>query len=107
MKILGLLGSLFLFFWFVGMGLLTWHNVSRWLFGQTYENEAGVRFWMRQFLIIIWPLAICSKQGLHAIKVIWTGRDDITPPGRPDLDVEGDGFRTEDSFPRSSNRRKW
>lgn len=85
MRLLGLLGSLFLLVWFVGMIVLTWHNVSRWLFGQSYEPEPAVRFWMRQFIIFTWPLAIFSEQGHHAIRVIWTGRDDLTPPGRDDL----------------------
>lgn len=85
MKLLALVGSFLLFVYFVGVVLLTFHNVSKTLFGHTFENEAGVRFWMRQILILLWPLVLASEEGHYALKVIWTGRDDFTPPGREDL----------------------
>lgn len=85
MKFLAMLGSLLLIVWIVGMIVLTWHNVSKTVFGHVFEDEPGVRFWMRQILIIAWPLVIFSKEGHYALHVIWTGRDDRVPPGREDL----------------------
>jgi hypothetical protein len=84
-KLLALVGSLALFIYIVVLVVLTFHNVSRTLFGHTYQHEAGVRFWMRQFMIILWPLALASEEGKYALYVIWTGKDDRTPPGREDL----------------------
>jgi hypothetical protein len=107
MKLLAMIGSLILLVWIVGMLLLTFHNVSKTLFGHVFENEPGVRFFMRQILIILWPLVLASEEGRYALRVIWTGRDDWTPPGRPDLapTLEGDTFTTRGNVPRSSNRR--
>lgn len=85
MRLLALIGSLMLFVYIVGALMLTVHNVSKTLFGHVFENEPGVRFWMRQILILLWPLVLASEEGHHALKVIWTGRDDFTPPGREDL----------------------
>jgi hypothetical protein len=85
MKLLALVGSLLLFVWIVGMLLLTFHNVSKTVFGHTFQHEPGVRFWMRQILIFLWPLVLASEEGQYALYVIWTGKDDKTPPGREDL----------------------
>lgn len=85
MRLLALLGSLGLMIYIIGVGFLTFHNVSRVLFGHTFEHEAGTRFWMRQLLILMWPLVLASEQGRYALYVIWTGKDDRTPPGREDL----------------------
>jgi hypothetical protein len=85
MKAFAMLVSILLIIYVVALLALTWHNISRTLFGHTYENEPGVRFWMRQIMIILWPLVIASEQGRHALRVIWTGNNDLVPPGREDL----------------------
>ena len=85
MKLLALVGSLALFIYIVVTLVLTFHNVSKTLFGHTFQNDAGIRFWMRQFLIAAWPLVLASEEGRYALYVIWTGKDDRTPPGREDL----------------------
>jgi hypothetical protein len=85
MRLLALVGSLALFIYIVAVVLLSFHNFSRTLFGHTFEKEAGTRYWMRQIMIMLWPLAIASEEGRYALYVIWTGRDDKTPPGREDL----------------------
>jgi hypothetical protein len=85
MKLLALVGSLALFIYFVGLLTLTFHNISKTLFGHVFEAEAGTRFWMRQIMLIMWPLVLASEEGRYALYVIWTGKDDRTPPGREDL----------------------
>lgn len=85
MKILALIGNLILIIYLLGLISLTFHNISKTLFGHVYENESGIRFWMRQIMIILWPLVIASEEGRYALYVIWTGKDDRTPPGREDL----------------------
>jgi hypothetical protein len=84
-KLLALMGDLFLIVWIVGILMLTFHNISKTVFGHTFEKEAGVRFWMREIMIILWPLVLASEEGRYALYVIWTGRDDKTPPHREDL----------------------
>lgn len=87
MKFLGLLGSLVFIVYVVGVLSLTFHNVSKTLFGHTYQHEPFVRFWMRQILIILWPLVLASEEGRYALYVIWTGNNDRPIPGREDLNV--------------------
>jgi hypothetical protein len=78
MKLLGLLGSLAVLVYAVVTLGLTWHNVSRWLFTleEPGRDRPGTRFWMRQLLVFIWPLVVPSEQGRHALRVIWTGKED-------------------------------
>jgi hypothetical protein len=85
MRLLADIGSLLLIIYIVSVLALTWHNISKTLFGHTFEHEPGVRFWMRQILILFWPLVLASEEGRYALYVIWTGKDDRTPPGREDL----------------------
>lgn len=114
MKALAILGSIALFFYFVGVALLTFHNVSKFAFGHTFERtkDPASRFWMRQVLILFWPLVLASAEGRYALYVIWTGNDDRTPPGRPDLAPDEETPLTTSSFTlnetdaRTSNRRK-
>jgi hypothetical protein len=80
-----MLGSLAFIVWLVGAVTLTFHNVSKTMWGHVFEDQPGTRFWMRQILIIFWPLVLASREGHYALYVIWTGRDDRTPPGREDL----------------------
>jgi hypothetical protein len=104
MKLLGIIGSLMVFFYVVGVLGLTWHNVSRWLFTleEPNKDKPATRFWMRQFMILIWPLVLPSREGRRALRVIWTGVDDRELT----YDIEGDGFQTLNQRPRTSNRRK-
>lgn len=85
MKLLAIAGSILLFVWIVGVLLLTFHNISKTVFGHTYQDDPHIRFWMRQMLIIFWPLVLASEEGQYALYVIWTGKDDRTPPNREDL----------------------
>jgi hypothetical protein len=84
-RLLALIGSLMLLAWIIGMLVLTFHNISKTFFGHTFQDDPLVRFFMRQLLIVLWPLVLASEEGHYALYVIWTGRDDRTPPGREDL----------------------
>lgn len=81
MKLIAIAGSILLFIYLIGVILLTFHNISKTAFGHVFEDEPGVRFWMRQILILAWPLVLASEEGHYALYVIWTGKDDRTPPG--------------------------
>lgn len=80
MKFIALLGSLMFIVWLVGVLTLSFHNLSKGFFGlDNYVKPYHrlVRFWMREFVILLWPLVLASAEGRHALRVIWTGKDDI------------------------------
>jgi hypothetical protein len=78
MKALALFGSLALGIYIIGALALTFHNFSKGFFGlETGGDSRLLRFFMREILIVLWPLVLVSSEGRHALKVIWTGRDDI------------------------------
>lgn len=78
MKLLALTGSLLLFVYIIGLLLLTFHNLSKGVFAlETGGDSRLVRFFMRQIMILLWPLVLCSSEGRHALHVIWTGKDDL------------------------------
>lgn len=78
MKALALLGSLALLTYIVGLLALTFYNFSKGLFAlETGGDSRATRFFMRQIMIVLWPLVVCSKEGRHALRVIWTGKDDL------------------------------
>jgi hypothetical protein len=77
MKLLALVGSLALFIYIIGVLTLTVHNISKsmWALDDGEENRL-VRFFMRQIVILLWPLMMVSEEGRHALHVIWTGKLD-------------------------------
>lgn len=78
MRLLAIVGSLLLLIYFVGLLTLTFHNLSKGMFGLDTEGDSRlVRLFMRQILILLWPLVLVSAEGRHALRVIWTGKEDI------------------------------
>lgn len=78
MKLLALAGSVALFLYIVGVIALTFHNISKGFFGLDTDGDSRLtRLFMRQIMIVLWPLVMASAEGRHALKVIWTGRDDL------------------------------
>lgn len=76
MRLLALFGSLALFAYIVAALILTFHNFSKLMFGHVFEANPRVRFFMRQLLIMFWPLVLASAEGRRALQVIWTGEWD-------------------------------
>lgn len=76
MRLLALFGSLALFSYIIGVAVLSFHNVSKILFGHVFEEEPGTRFFMRQILIVFWPLVLASAEGRRALRIIWKGEWD-------------------------------
>lgn len=76
MRSLALFGSLALFSYTIGVGVMSFHNVSKLLFGHVFEESPRVRFFMRQILIVLWPLVLASAEGRRALKIIWEGKWD-------------------------------
>jgi hypothetical protein len=78
-KLLALVGSLALFIYIAGALVLTFHNLSKGMF--TVEEPEGdsrlTRFFMREIVILLWPLIMASEEGRHALRVIWTGKEDL------------------------------
>lgn len=77
MKLLALAASLFIFVYVVGFLLLTAHNISKYLFTLEDNDDQLVRFFMREIMILLWPLVLFSEEGRHALRVIWTGKEDL------------------------------
>jgi hypothetical protein len=76
-KLLALVGSLILFVYIVGVLLLTYHNLSKSMFALETGDNRLVRFFMREILVLLWILVLGSAEGRHALRVIWTGKEDI------------------------------
>jgi hypothetical protein len=77
MKLLALVGSLAAFVYFIGLLTLTFHNISKSMWAlETGENRL-VRFFMREIIILLWPLMMASEEGRHALHVIWTGKEEL------------------------------
>ncbi len=76
MRLLALVGSLALFAYLLGILILTFHNISKLMFGHIFEESPRVRFFMRQILIMLWPLVLVSAEGRRALVIIWKGEND-------------------------------
>lgn len=76
MRLLALLGSAALLVWLVGIAVMTFHNLSKFMFGHTFEQNSRVRFFMRQIMIVFWPLVLASAEGRRALDIIWKGKWD-------------------------------
>lgn len=77
MRLLAFFGSLALLIYFCGLVALTFHNFSKSMWAVEDGESRLVRFFMRQIVIVLWPLMLVSAEGRHALKVIWTGREDL------------------------------
>lgn len=75
MKLLAIAGSIALFVYIIGVLALTFHNVSKGMWALETGEPRLIRFFMREIMIVLWPLVVCSEEGRHALRVIWTGRD--------------------------------
>lgn len=76
MRFLGLLGSVALLVYLGGLGVMTFHNLSKFMFGHVFEQNPRVRFFMRQIMIVFWPLVLASAEGRRALDIIWKGKWD-------------------------------
>jgi hypothetical protein len=72
-KALALTGSLAFAIYVVVTLALTFHNVSRLVFGLGEDPEDGTNFLARQTTIILWPLVAISSEGREFLRVIWKG----------------------------------
>ena len=77
MRLLALIGSVLFIIYIVGFIMLTFHNISKGFFALGDDRIRLTRFFMRQIIILLWPLVLASGEGRHALRVIWTGKDDI------------------------------